>query len=161
MKTLVTYFSCTGQTARIAREIATRCDAHLDTIHPQRQDDSWFATWCDNWQALTRAEPPIQRPVRNPGLYDLVVIGVPIWRVGPAPPVRSYVRQYSDRFKQIAFFCAEGHGPDARGFAELSQLCGKRPVATFAVARKRLPTVACRKQLFDFVDSVRGDGAGG
>ncbi len=161
MKTLVTYFSRTGQTTRIAKEIATRCDAHLDTIHPQRHDDSWFAGWSDGWHALIRAEPPIQRPGRNPGLYDLVVIGVPIWRVGLAPPVRTYVKQYADRFKQIAFFCAEGQGPDARGFAELSRLCGKRPVATFAVARKRLPTIATRKQLVDFVDSVRGDGADG
>ncbi len=156
MKTLVTYFSCTGQTARIAKEIAKCCDGHLDAIWPQQADDSWLAAWRYGWQALVRAEPPIQRPNRNPAAYDLVVIGAPILRVGLAAPVRSYVRQYAGRFKKIAFFCAEGGGVEERGFAELSKLCGKPPVATFAVTRRRLPTAASRKEIFDFADSVRG-----
>ena len=55
----------------------------------------------------------------------------------------------------MAFFCAEGNFDDAPGFAELSKLCGKRPMATFAVARKHLPVAAHIKDLVDFVDSVR------
>ena len=157
MKTLVTYFSRTGQTTRIAKEIARRCDADLDVVQEHSQEDSWLAGWRDQWQTLVRAEPPIQRPRRNPANYDLVVVGVPISRVGPAPPIRSYVRQYASRIQRIAFFCAEGGGADERGFAELSKVYGKRPVATFTVERKRLPTVASRKQLIDFVDSFRGE----
>lgn len=155
MKILVTSFSRTGQTTRIAREIARQCDAHLDVVQVPFQEDSWLAPWRYQWQTLVRAEPPIQRPGRNPGNYDLVVVGVPISPVGPAPPIRSYLRQYASRIRQIAFFCAEGSGVDERGFAELGRLYGKPPVATFTVARKSLPTMASRKQLIDFVDSIR------
>jgi len=158
MRTLVTYFSRTGQTSRVAKEIAKRCGAHLDPIHPQVQEIVWLGGWHYNWQALVHAAPPIQRPARNPAHYDLVVIGVPISRVGLAPPVRSYVRAYAARIQQIAFFCAEGEGIEERGFAELSKLCGKQPVATLAVTRKSLPTIASRAQLIDFVDSLRGEG---
>ncbi|MCY7308157.1 MAG: hypothetical protein LH632_18880 [Rhodoferax sp.] len=158
MKTLVTYFSRTGQTSRIAKEIAMRCNAHLDPIHAQAQGMTWLAGWRYNWQALVHSAPPIQRPVRNPANYDLVVIGVPISRAGLAPPVRSYIRQYAARIQQIAFFCAEGEGREERGFAELSKLCGKQPKATLAVARKCLPAIASRAQLIDFVDSIRGEG---
>ncbi len=156
MKALVVYFSRTGQTTRIAREIARRCDAHLDAILPQHQGASWFADWRYHWQALTLAEPPILRPTRNPANYDLVVVGVPVSRTGLAPPVRSYVRQYGPRIQQLALFCAEGQGIDARGFSELTTLYGKKPVATFGVASKHLPTIASRRQLIDFVDSIRG-----
>ncbi len=156
MKTLVTYFSRTGQTARVAKEIAKRCDGHVDAICPQLNSDSWLGAWRSGWQALVRAEPPIQRPLRNPAAYDLVIIGVPVWRVGLAAPVRSYVREYAPRFKQIAFFCAEGRGVEASGFAELAKLCGKKPIAVFAVTRRHLPTAAHRKDVHEFVESVRG-----
>ena len=155
MRTLVTYFSRTGQTSRLAREIAKRCDADLDPICSVEPVDSrWGQVRCA-WHDLTRAAPPIQKPRRNPANYDLVIIGAPVFRFGVAPPVRSYVRQFADRFKQVAFFCGEGGAGDTRVFAELSALCGKRPVATFAVVRKHLPAVAHIKELTDFVDSVR------
>ncbi len=157
MKTLVTYYSRTGQTSRIAKEIAKRCDAHLDPIHPQQRGGPLLASWRYTWQALTKAAPPIHRPGRNPANYDLVVIGVPISRAGLAPPVRTYVRDYAGRIQQIAFFCAEGDGVDASGFAELSRLCGKKPVATFTVARKSQPSITSRKKLNDFVESFRGE----
>jgi flavodoxin len=157
MKTLVVYFSRTGQTTRVAKEIARQCDAHLDGIRPQNHEASWFADWRYSWQTLTHAEPPICRPTRNPANYDLVILGVPIARTGLAPPVRSYVRQYGDRIQHMALFCAEGTGIDDQGFSELSALYGKKPVATFGVSRKHLPTIAHRKQLIDFVDSIRGE----
>ena len=155
MKTLVTYFSRTGQTSRMAKEIAKRCAGDLDAIATVDRIDSRWAQLRSGWHELVRAAPPIQKPSRNPGLYDLVIIGAPVSRFGLAPPVRSYARQYSGRFKQVAFFCAEGGSDDALGFAELSRLCGKRPVATFAVARKHLPPAAHIEELVDFVDSVR------
>ena len=156
MKTLVTYFSRTGQTTRVAKEIARRCDGHVDAICPQYRSDSWLGAWRSGWQALVQAEPPVQRPLRNPAAYDLVIIGVPVWRVGLAAPVRSYVREYASRFKQIAFFCVEGKRTETSGFAELARLCGKKPIAVFTVARKHLPTAAHRKDVFEFVESVRG-----
>ena len=157
MRTLVTYFSRTGQTSRIAKEIAMRCDAHLDQIHAQAQEITWFAGLRYNWQAMVQAAPPIQRPARNPANYALVVIGVPISRAGLAPPVRSYVRQHAARIQQVAFFCAEGEGHEERGFAELSRLCAKQPTATLAVARKSLPASASRAQLIEFVNRIRGE----
>ncbi len=157
MKTLVVYFSRTGQTIRLAKEIARQCDAQLDEILPQNHGASWFADWRFSWQALTRAEPPICRPTRNPANYDLVILGVPIARTGVAPPIRSYVRQYGDRIQNMALFCAEGTGIDEQGFSELSALYGKKPVATIGVSRKHVPTIAHRKQLIDFVDSIRGE----
>lgn len=159
MKTLVVFFSRSGQaslTARVAKEIARQCDADLDRIQPLSQKDSWFSAWRYRWQSLTQAEPPIHRPARNPANYDLIVIGVPISRAGLAPPVRSYLRHYGSKIQQLAFFCAEGSGGDERAFSELSKLYGRPPVATFGVSRKHLSTIADREQLNDFVGSLRG-----
>lgn len=152
MKVLVVYFSRDGHAERMAKAIARRCAADLERIQELAPDDSWLPGLRSSWRSLTRANPPIVRPSRNPARYELVIIGGPATRLGIAPPVRSYVELCRDRLKQVAFFCAEGDADARRGFDELSRLCGQRPLATFEVERKGLPPVAHNQGLTDFVD---------
>jgi hypothetical protein len=155
MKVLVVYFSRDGHTERMAKAIARRCAADLERIREVAPPHPWLGGLRSSWQALTRANPPIERPGRNPARYELVIIGTPVWRMGIALPVRSYVDLCRDRFKQVAFFCAEGDADARRGFDELARLCGQRPVATFEVDRKGLPPVANKQGLTDFIDLMR------
>lgn len=154
MKTLVVYFSRNGHTPRLAKEIAKRCDGDLDVIHELHDEDSWTGKCRSAWQELTRAEAQIKMPARNPARYDLVIIGSPVWATGIPPPVRTYVRQNAEHFKQVAFFCAEGGSEDERAFAELTKLCGKRPLATFAVEKKNLPASAHLQGVSGFMDNI-------
>ena len=154
MKSLVVYFSLAGHTTRLAKEIAKRCNGDLDVIQEQHDRDSWSGKLRSTWDSLTGAEAAIQKPTHNPARYDLVIIGSPALSRGVAPPVRAYIRQYADGFKRVAFFCAEGGSTDERTFAELSRLCGKRPVATFAVNRKHLPLAAHKEGVSGFMDNL-------
>ncbi|MCZ4315665.1 flavodoxin [Comamonadaceae bacterium G21597-S1] len=154
MKILVVYFSRNGHTARMAKEIARRCGADLEAIQPMHDGDGAWARWRERWQSLVRATPQIRHPQRNPARYELLVIGSPASRLGIAPAVRAYVTRYRDRIRHVAFFCAEGSGAETPVFATLERLCGKRPVATFSVARKGLPPVAHRESLTDFMNDI-------
>ena len=154
MKTLVVYFSRAGNTNRLAKEIAKRCHGDLDVIVEQNDPASLTGKLRGAWDTLTKAEAPIQGALRNPARYDLVIIGSPVWNLGVPPPLRTYLRQYAGRFKQVAFFCAEGGSSDARTFAELSKLCGKQPIATFAVERKHLPPAAHMEGVSGFMDNL-------
>ncbi len=148
MKTLVLYFSHTGQTGQVAKEIARHCAADLEAVrlvHPTQ------SIWRTLWQALTRAHPPIHKPVRNPRFYDLVVIGAPVQGNGVAAPMRAYLQKYAERFNQVAFFCAESSGTPDSGFAEMHRLCGKRPAATLAIETHRLPAAAHKKEMAEFL----------
>lgn len=151
MKTLVLYFSHTGQTSQVAKEIAKHCAADLEAVrlvHPSQSG------WRSAWQALTRTPAPIHKPIRNPRFYDLVVVGAPVQRHGVAPPMRSYLQKYAERFNQVAFFCAEGSGAPGSGFDELRRLCGKRPAATLSLESSRLPVAAHKKEMADFLAGV-------
>lgn len=154
MKILVVYFSHNGQTGRMAKEIARRCGADIEAIREMESGDSWWGQWRSRWQTLVHAKPPIRQPLRNPARYDLVIIGAPVWRLGMAPVLRSYVCLYRERFKQVAFFCAEGGDASQRAFAELGRLCGKQPAATFSVQKKGLPPVAHKEGLTDFMSDI-------
>lgn len=156
MTILVAYHSRNGHTGRMAKEIARRCGADVDAIRElQSNADSLWGRWRTHWQTVTRAQPMLHQARLNPGKYDLVVIGAPFLWLGLAPAVRSYVSQYRSRFKQVAFFCAEGAEANQRAFAELERLCGKRPVATFSVRREGLPPIAHNESLTDFMSELK------
>lgn len=154
MKILVVYFSRNGHTGRMAKEIVRRYGGDLEAIRQVDADDGLWMRWRAGWQMLVRATPLIRQPQRNPARYDLVIIGSPASRLGVAPALRSYVSQYGDRFRQVAFFCAEGSAANQRVFEALERLCGKKPAATFSVARKGLPPVAHREGLTDFMKEI-------
>jgi flavodoxin len=158
MKTLVVYYSRSGHTHQVAREIATRCGADLEAIREPGQSATATTGAVGylraSWQALCRAAPAISPALKDPADYDLVIIGTPIWVYGLAPPVRSYAQQYVRRFKRVAFFCTEGGSGDQKAFDELARLCGKKPVATFAVTEKELPEPAHSEPLRGFVSRL-------
>lgn len=154
MRILVVYFSRNGHTARMAKEIARRCGGDLEAIQEMHAGDGIWARWRERWQSLVQASPQIRHPQHNPARYELLIIGSPSLRLGIAPAVRAYILRYRDRFRHVAFFCAEGSGVDQRVFATLERLCGRKPAATFSVARKGLPPAAHREGLTDFMNEI-------
>jgi flavodoxin len=154
MKILVVYFSRDGQTGRMAKEIAKQCGADVEAIRELHAGKGALARWRSHWQTLVRASPAIWHPRRNPARYELFIIGSPASRLGVAPAIRSYLGQYRDSLRQVAFFCAEGSGANERIFAMLEKLCGMPPAAIFSVDRKGLPPVAHREVLTDFMSEI-------
>ncbi|WP_372524859.1 flavodoxin family protein [Piscinibacter sp.] len=154
MKALVVYFSRSGHTRQLAKEIAARCGADLEAIREARSREGVWGYCRSLWDALKRGTPPINAAFHKPAGYELVIIGTPVWNFGLAPPVRSYAQQHAKQFKQVAFFCTEGGSGDQRAFDELSRICGKQPVATFALTEKQLPEPAHKEPLRRFVARV-------
>jgi len=139
MKTLIVYYSRTGHTDQLAREIAARCGADVEKIRDDGVDRSGLWGYLrSGWQACSGATPAIRRATRNPGDYELVVIGTPVWNWSLAAPVRTYATRHAGQFKRVAFFCTEGGAGDSRAFAELQRICGKPPLATIAVKEGEL-----------------------
>lgn len=139
MKTLVVYYSRTGHTDQVAREIAARCKGDLEQIRDDGIDRSGLWGYLrSGWQAFSGASPAIRRATRKPGDYDLVVIGTPVWNWSLAAPVRSYAVRHAGQFKRVAFFCTEGGSGEGRAFAELQRICSKPPLATITVKEPEL-----------------------
>lgn len=157
MKTLVVHYSVSGHTRQIAHEIAEQCGADQDEIREAQPREGPLAYLRLAWQAMRRAAASILPAAKDPGDYDLVVIGTPIWMHALTPPVRAYVRQNAARLKRVAFFCTEGGKGDQKAFDEMSQICGKSPQATLVVKEKDLlPSTVHARPLREFVTQLRG-----
>ena len=84
-KVLVAYFSATGTTARVAKQLAEGLGADLFEIRPEKPYSRQDLDWHDK-QSRSSVEmhdpdsrPAIAAKVENMGLYGTVFVGFPIW----------------------------------------------------------------------------------
>jgi menaquinone-dependent protoporphyrinogen IX oxidase len=154
-KTLVVFYSRSGYTRRLARQIAAACDADLEELLLARSRLGWGGYVRSALEALTRTPSRLVPLEYDPSNYELVVIGTPIWVWRPSSPIRAYVAQHADAFKHVAFFCTMG-GAGAEGvFRELEDKCAHTPIARLALTDREIDSGQFTAPLTAFVDRLR------
>jgi hypothetical protein len=129
----VVYFSHTGHTKALATQIATRLGADLEEVRvwspPMRMSIGPLLRLVKN-AVLGRAWL-IELYHHDPAIYDLVVLGGPIWLGRIAPPVKAWVREH--RLAQSASFgCFATSSRATRkpwALDDLSRFVGKSAIA--------------------------------
>ena len=112
-KTLVVYFSATGNTREIAEYIASATDGDLFEIIPEKIYSSEDLDWTNNNSRVSyEHDNPTERNVvlktpnaENFDTYDTVFIGYPIWWGIAAWPVDSYIKANDFTGKTVIPFC--------------------------------------------------------
>ena len=85
MKTLVAYFSASGVTASVAKDVASAANADLYEIKPTVRYTSADLNWMDkkSRSSVEMSDPPsrpeIVKDLPDLSQYDTVIIGFPIW----------------------------------------------------------------------------------
>ena len=108
MRTLVLYYSYSGNTERIARQISRELDcdlAALQTVIPYSDD---FDTVVNQSQGEIKAgyEPALKPLDYDPADYDVVVLGFPVWWYTFAPPVKTLLSGVNWTGKRVYAFAA-------------------------------------------------------
>lgn len=112
-KTLVVYFSATGNTREIAEYIASATDGDLFEIIPEKIYSSEDLDWTNNNSRVSyEHDNPTERNVvlktpnaENFDTYDTVFIGYPIWWGIAAWPVDSFIKANDFTGKTVIPFC--------------------------------------------------------
>ena len=113
MKTLVTYFSAGGTTAKIAKAVADAAEADLFEIRPEKLYSSADLNWVNpmarcNREKFGRRDVPVAGTVERMDAYDMICLGFPIW-YGCAPNVvNTFLKGYDLSGKKIAVFATSG-----------------------------------------------------
>ena len=110
-KTLVAYFSATGNTEGVAQKLADGLGADLYEITPTEPYTDADLNYNDSGSRSSvemndpDARPAISGSVENMEQYDVVLIGYPIWW-GEAPRIMStFIESYDFSGKTLAAFC--------------------------------------------------------
>ena len=129
-KILVAYFSCTGNTEKIAGYAADALDADLYRITPETPYTADDLNYGDSSTRATReqndstARPAISGTVERMADYDVIFLGYPIWW-GQAPKIMyTFVESYDLSGKTIVPFCTSGSGGIGTSATNLSASAG-------------------------------------
>ncbi|MCR5736085.1 MAG: NAD(P)H-dependent oxidoreductase [Eubacterium sp.] len=112
-KMLVTYFSASGVTGKVAKELAKIGDADLFEIKPQVPYTDADLKWMNpmarcNKEKFGKKDVPVEGRVENMSEYDLILIGFPIWYYGAPNIINTFVKDYDFSGKKIALFATSG-----------------------------------------------------
>lgn len=114
MKILCVYYSRTGNTEKLMEEIAGELCCEKVKLS-DGVDRSGITGWLrSGMQAMARHVPQVDKPETELplGEYDLVIIGTPVWAGRCSAPVRSFLAQYGEELKDVAYVitrASDGH----------------------------------------------------
>ena len=152
MRTLIAYYSMTGNSRALAREIADAFPgADVEEIRERWPRRGLVGAARALADALLRREPRIEPPVHDPRDYDLVLMGGPIWAGRMAAPVRAFAGRYGPRPRRVGYFCTQGGSSTRVAFADLDAKCGRPAQATLVVDAMHLPAALHADALQRFV----------
>ena len=124
-KKLVAYFSASGVTARLAKNLAEAIGADLFEIKPVEPYSEADLNWKNplarcNKEKIGKKDVPVSGIVENMDEYDTVYLGFPIWYWAAPNVVNTFVKQYDFSHKKVVLFATSG-GSDIGKTAEKLQ----------------------------------------
>lgn len=124
-KTLIVYFSWSGNTRTVANMIhdLTDCDIVEIEVEEPYSDVYNEVTARARHELDNDIRPALRTRIENTDKYDTLIVGTPIWGSHLASPVKSFLAQYDLSDKIIAPFCTHGGSRTAQSVSDIREVC--------------------------------------
>ena len=119
-KILVAYFSASGVTERVAKQLADVTGGTLYEIKPEVRYTEADLDWRDKTSRSTiemrdkSSRPAIVKDLKDAGSYDIIYIGFPVWWYTAPTIINTFIEAYGFEGKTVRFFATSG-GSDVSG----------------------------------------------
>ena len=116
-RVLIAYFSATGTTARIARQLADITGGTLYAIRPERpytdDDLDWRNPRSRSSVEMNDPEsrPAIREKMADIDAYDVIYVGYPVWWDLAPRIVNTFIESHDLRGKTVIPFATSGSSP--------------------------------------------------
>jgi flavodoxin len=104
MKTLVIYYTRTGNTKFAAQTIGAELGADIEEVIDLKNRQGRLAFITAGREALSGKETEIAKTKKIPSNYDLIIIAQPVWAGNPTPAIRTYLNKNDLSGKKVALF---------------------------------------------------------
>lgn len=138
MKTLIVFYSNTGNTSKLARIIADKLEGETLEIKDQRNRNGLIGFLRAGFDAITSNVTIIENFNLELPEYDLVIIGTPIWAGRLTPAIRTFLIGNSEVLPEVAFFTTHAGGGSSKALLQLEELAGKEPLACLSIEKSKL-----------------------
>lgn len=113
-KTLVAYFSATGTTAAVAKDVAQATGGTLYEIKPEVKYTAEDLDWTVKTSRSTlemqdkTSRPAIVKDLADASKYETIYIGFPVWWYTAPTIINTFLEAYDFSGKTVIFFATSG-----------------------------------------------------
>jgi flavodoxin len=129
-KILVAYFSHSGNTRELAKQIQALTGGDLFEIVPEKAYPAEYNAVLEQAkeELSSGVKPKLKTKLKHPGDYGIVLIGSPNWLGTVAGPVRAFLTEYDMSGKTVAPFITYGSSGLGSSARDVSRLCPRSTV---------------------------------
>jgi flavodoxin len=125
-KVLVVYYSRTGNTKKVAEDVARALNADLEQLVDKKDRAGATGYIIAGKDASTGKTTELEPVKQDPAQYDLVVLGTPVWAWNMTPALRTYIAAHKAAFREIAVFTSAGGTKPEKIVGKMEDLAGKK-----------------------------------
>lgn len=157
MKTLVAFFSASGETQKLAQTLASVVDGTLYQIKPERPYTSADLSWQDKHSRSTiEMQDPTCRPalagtVEDIDQYDTIFVGFPIWWYEAPRVIQTFLESYDLTGKTVIPFATSG----GSGMGNTDSILQRSAPKAGWKLGKRLKATASAQEVTDWLKSLK------
>ena len=151
-KALVTYFSASGVTAKMAQRLASAIKADLFEIEPEIPYTDADLDWRNDKSRSSvemkdkSSRPPLASKVADMAQYDVVFVGFPVWWYREPSIIDTFMEAYDFSGKTVVPFATSGSSDIGPSGQNMQALAPKAKVDK----GKRFAADASEKELGDW-----------
>lgn len=154
-RVLIVYFSRTGRTKILAREIAHKLGCAIEEIKAPKRYSGIFGYQLALLQATFKILPEIAPLQSNLANYDLIIMGGPVWGGSICSPVRTFIESYKNEFKNVAFIATQSGNVGKKHIFEKMRIAAQRvPLATLDVTERDFRNGLYRNSISSFISKL-------
>lgn len=154
MKSIVIYFSKSGNTKKVATEMAELIKADLKEIVSLENMNGILGFIKCGFQAVSKKEARIGIVIDDLDTYDLIVVCGPVWAGQMSSPIRAFLNKFSSKLKNPAFIIL--HSDEKNKYLsvakEMSSLLTAKHIAYLSLAEKKNGNYSA--EILDFAKEI-------
>ena len=155
-KVLVVVYSRTGNTERVANEVAAALGADVEKLVDKTNRSGFFGFIYGGRDAMKQRETELEPIKSDVSKYALVILATPIWGGKMTPAIRTYINKNKDKFNTIACFTTAGGDTGEKTLAAIEELSGKKALAVLGLNKKDIKNEAVYKEkLNKFIEGLK------
>ena len=154
MKSLVVYYSRTGNARFVAQTVAAQIGADIEEVVDLKKRSGPLGFISGGRDASRGKETEIASSTKSPADYDLIIIGTPIWAGHPTPAITTYLKKTDLSGKKVAVFFVQG-GKKPQGIEQIKSLIpGSNYVGELSVIDALKNKAESEKQIEDWCETL-------
>lgn len=155
MRALIIYFSRSGHTEKIGKELASKIDADIEQIKDKKKRSGIIGWIKSGRDSIKKRTTSIQKLEHKPQKYDIVIVGTPVWASDVPPATRTLLKKYHRKVDNVAFYSTSKTGETEQLYSTMAKTVDIEPISTLSITEKEMKKDNYREKMDEFIEELR------